>query len=177
MIPADKRGRVVCKSGAIEWIYWQSGTAQLPPRLIAARLHDPFFLTDRKAPARNPTLDTCPTTGRARLTYRRAEEILYGPLSGLRPARRRRGRTACRLPRPGRPPQALKIDYWRLWLTLAIPHDEPEWSFPTQEPRTVPPWPSPREQDPHKLLLLSYTTGRWDLLVLPPRSVRLPPPG
>lgn len=24
------------------------------------------------------------------------------------------------------------------------------------------------EQDPHKLLLLSYTTGRWDLLVIPP---------
>ncbi|MEW2296486.1 DUF5994 family protein [Streptomyces sp. NPDC006743] len=24
------------------------------------------------------------------------------------------------------------------------------------------------EQDPHKLLLLSYTVGRWDLLVIPP---------
>ncbi|MEV4506913.1 DUF5994 family protein [Streptomyces klenkii] len=26
------------------------------------------------------------------------------------------------------------------------------------------------EQDPHKLLLLSYTEGRWDLLVIPPES-------
>lgn len=26
------------------------------------------------------------------------------------------------------------------------------------------------EQDPHKLLLLSYTTGRWDLLVIPPET-------
>lgn len=27
-----------------------------------------------------------------------------------------------------------------------------------------------REQDPNKLLLLSYTTGRWDLLVIPPQT-------
>ncbi|MFG2858820.1 DUF5994 family protein [Streptomyces mirabilis] len=26
------------------------------------------------------------------------------------------------------------------------------------------------EQDPHKLLLLSYTAGRWDLLVIPPET-------
>lgn len=26
------------------------------------------------------------------------------------------------------------------------------------------------EQDPHKLLLLSYGTGRWDLLVIPPET-------
>ncbi|MFF9770129.1 DUF5994 family protein [Streptomyces sp. NPDC014636] len=26
------------------------------------------------------------------------------------------------------------------------------------------------EQDPHKLLLLSYTAGRWDLLVVPPET-------
>ena len=26
------------------------------------------------------------------------------------------------------------------------------------------------EQDPHKLFLLSYTTGRWDLLVIPPET-------
>ncbi|WP_042365271.1 DUF5994 family protein [Streptacidiphilus neutrinimicus] len=26
------------------------------------------------------------------------------------------------------------------------------------------------EQDPHKLLLLSYRTGRWDLLVIPPHT-------
>ncbi|MCX4459456.1 DUF5994 family protein [Streptomyces sp. NBC_01340] len=26
------------------------------------------------------------------------------------------------------------------------------------------------EQDPHKLLLLSYTSGRWDLLVIPPET-------
>jgi hypothetical protein len=26
------------------------------------------------------------------------------------------------------------------------------------------------EQDPHKLILLSYTSGRWDLLVIPPET-------
>ncbi|MEV7732421.1 DUF5994 family protein [Streptomyces sp. NPDC088921] len=26
------------------------------------------------------------------------------------------------------------------------------------------------EQDPHKILLLSYTAGRWDLLVIPPEA-------
>ncbi|PIB04129.1 MULTISPECIES: DUF5994 family protein [Streptomyces] len=26
------------------------------------------------------------------------------------------------------------------------------------------------EQNPHKLLLLSYTVGRWDLLVIPPET-------
>lgn len=26
------------------------------------------------------------------------------------------------------------------------------------------------EQDPHKLILLSYTAGRWDLLVIPPET-------
>ncbi|MGP3974422.1 tyrosine-type recombinase/integrase [Streptomyces sp. 8N114] len=75
LFPANKRGRVVSKGGAVEWIHWQSGTAQLLPRLIAGRTRGPLFLTDRKAPARTPTLDTCPVTGRARLSYRRAEEI------------------------------------------------------------------------------------------------------
>ncbi len=75
LFPADKRGRVVSKGGAVEWIHWQSGTAHLLPRLIAGRTHGPLFLTDRKAPARTPSLDICPATCRARLSYRRAEEI------------------------------------------------------------------------------------------------------
>ncbi|WP_406739354.1 hypothetical protein OG365_37155 [Streptomyces sp. NBC_00853] len=56
-------------------VHWQSGTAQLQPRLIARRTPGPLFLTDRKAPAGTPTLDVCPETGRARLPYHRAEEI------------------------------------------------------------------------------------------------------
>ncbi|MFF2328672.1 MULTISPECIES: tyrosine-type recombinase/integrase [unclassified Streptomyces] len=75
LYPQDKRGRITAKGGATEWIHWQSGTAQLLPRLIARRTRGPLFLTDRKAPAGTPTLDVCPETGWARLSYRRAEEI------------------------------------------------------------------------------------------------------
>ncbi|MET9830046.1 site-specific recombinase [Streptomyces sp. NPDC006385] len=89
LFPADKRGRVVSRGGAVQWIHWRSGTARLLPRLIAGRTRGPLFLTDRKAPARTPTPDICPTTGRARLSYRRAEEIfeqgtrlLANPLAG-----------------------------------------------------------------------------------------------
>ncbi|MFE4756546.1 transposase [Streptomyces mirabilis] len=39
------------------------------------RTRGPLFLTDRKAPGGTPTRDVCPETGRARLSYRRAEEI------------------------------------------------------------------------------------------------------
>ncbi|MFC8739214.1 tyrosine-type recombinase/integrase [Streptomyces sp. NPDC057144] len=75
LLPADRRGRVVSEGGASEWVHWQSGTAELLPSLIAGRTRGPLFLTDRRAPARTPSLDICPATGRARLSYRRAEEI------------------------------------------------------------------------------------------------------
>ncbi|MGA4838133.1 hypothetical protein [Streptomyces sp. G45] len=75
LYPQDKRGRITAKGGAIEWIHRQPGTAQLLARPIARRTRGPLFLTDRKAPAGIPTLDVCPETGRARLSYRRAEEI------------------------------------------------------------------------------------------------------
>lgn len=67
LYPQDKRGKITAKGGATEWIHWQSGTAQLLPRLIAHRTRGPLFLTDRRAPAGTPTLDVCPETGRARL--------------------------------------------------------------------------------------------------------------
>ncbi|MEX3105963.1 MULTISPECIES: hypothetical protein [unclassified Streptomyces] len=74
LLPGDKRGKITAKGGATEWIHWQSGTAQLLPRLIAGRTRGPLFLTSHKAPAGTATLDVCPDTGRARLSYRRAEE-------------------------------------------------------------------------------------------------------
>lgn len=45
------------------------------PRLLKGRTRGPVFLTDRRAPAHTPTLDVCPVTGRARLSYRRAAEL------------------------------------------------------------------------------------------------------
>ncbi|MGW6456231.1 hypothetical protein ACWF94_09930 [Streptomyces sp. NPDC055078] len=65
LYPQDKRGRITAKGGVTEWIHWQSGTAQILPRLIARRTRGPLFLTDRKAPAGTPALDVCPETGRA----------------------------------------------------------------------------------------------------------------
>ncbi|MFF3159946.1 hypothetical protein [Streptomyces sp. NPDC057910] len=44
LYPQDKSGRIIAKGGATEWIHWQSGTAQLLPRLIAGRTRGPLFL-------------------------------------------------------------------------------------------------------------------------------------
>ncbi|QIY59493.1 site-specific integrase [Streptomyces sp. RPA4-5] len=75
LYPQDKPGKITSKGGATEWIHWQSGTAQLLSRLIAGRTRGPLFLTGRKAPAGTATLEVCEETSRARLSYRRAEEI------------------------------------------------------------------------------------------------------
>jgi len=72
---SNKRARIRSKGGDLEWVYFQSGAARLLPRLLAARRRGPIFLTDRAAPAATPSLDTCPVTGRARLSYRRAAAL------------------------------------------------------------------------------------------------------
>jgi len=72
---ANKRARVVSKGGAIEWVYYQTGTALLLPRLLTGRVRGPVFLADRQPTRAVPTLDLCPVTGRARLSYRRAAEL------------------------------------------------------------------------------------------------------
>jgi integrase/recombinase XerD len=69
-----KRGRVISKGGATEWVYWQTSTALLLSRLLAGRRDGPVFLTSRKPARAVATVDLCPVTGRARLSYRRAEE-------------------------------------------------------------------------------------------------------
>ena len=66
------------KGGDIDWLRFQTGSARLLPRLIAGRTRGPLLLADRRpVPARAPaTVDRCPDTGRARLSYRRAEALL-----------------------------------------------------------------------------------------------------
>ncbi|MEV4281480.1 tyrosine-type recombinase/integrase [Actinoplanes xinjiangensis] len=71
----NKRARVVSKGGKTEWVFWQTGTALLLPRLIAGRTRGPLFLADRRPTRAVATNDLCPVTGRARLSYRRAAEI------------------------------------------------------------------------------------------------------
>jgi integrase len=79
----NKRARVRSKGGDIEWLHLQSGSARLLPKLIAGRARGPLFLAERRpAPSRTPAaVDLCPYTGRARLSYRRAEE-LFAAVSG-----------------------------------------------------------------------------------------------
>jgi integrase len=73
----NKRVRVRSKGGDTDLLHFQTGSARLLPRLIAGRARGPLFLTDR-APvaARAPAaVDRCLHTGRARLSYRRAEAL------------------------------------------------------------------------------------------------------
>jgi integrase/recombinase XerD len=73
----NKRVRVRSKGGDTDWLHFQTGSARLLPRLIAGRTRGPLFLADRApVPARVPAaVDRCPDTGRARLSYRRAEAL------------------------------------------------------------------------------------------------------
>ena len=47
-----------------------------------------MFLTGRRAPAGSAPADTCPVTGRARMSYRRAAEIFTSATVPLDPAGR-----------------------------------------------------------------------------------------
>ncbi|GAA3511725.1 integrase [Streptosporangium album] len=78
-----RRAPVRSKGGTIEWVYWDSGTAHLLPRLLrlpdgSSRARGPLFLSERRpVPARRPAAaDICPHTGRARLGYDRARVLL-----------------------------------------------------------------------------------------------------
>ncbi|MEV7013683.1 tyrosine-type recombinase/integrase [Streptosporangium sp. NPDC051022] len=67
----NRRAPVRSKGGAIEWVYWDTGTAHLLLRLPdgSTRTHGPLFLAERRpVPARCPAAaDICPHTGRARV--------------------------------------------------------------------------------------------------------------
>ncbi len=71
----NKRARVRSKGGATDWVFWQTGAALLMPRLLAGRTTCPVFLADRQPTRAVPSVDLCPVTGHARLSYRRAAEL------------------------------------------------------------------------------------------------------
>jgi len=81
---ANKRAVVISKGGDRELLHFQAGSARLLPRLIASRRRGPLFLADRPpVPSRAPAAeDLCTETGRARLSYRRAEEIFVAASRG-----------------------------------------------------------------------------------------------
>jgi integrase len=79
----NKRARIRSKGGDIEYVFFQSGSARLLPRLLVGRTRGPVFQTDRHAPAGTPTADVCPVTGHARLSYRRAAALFDQHTGGL----------------------------------------------------------------------------------------------
>lgn len=70
----NRRATVVRKGGAADTIVWSTGTARLLPRYLSGRSEGPVFLTQRRARVELPAGDLDPVSGRARLSYRRAEE-------------------------------------------------------------------------------------------------------
>jgi integrase len=69
-------------------IEWREQTGQVLRWLLAGRTWGPVFLTGRRAPAGTPKSDTCPVTGEARMSYRRAAEIFTAATRPLDPAGR-----------------------------------------------------------------------------------------
>jgi integrase len=80
---ANRRARVHSKGGAVEWVFWQTGSAQLHPRLLAGRTRGPVFLGDRRPTRAVAGLDLDPASGRARLSYR-GRRAIFTPAPGGR---------------------------------------------------------------------------------------------
>jgi integrase/recombinase XerC/integrase/recombinase XerD len=71
----NRRAKVTRKGSAVDIIVWQTGTARLLPKLLSGRTHGPVFLTERRTRVALAPADLDPVSGRARLSYRRAEQI------------------------------------------------------------------------------------------------------
>jgi len=69
-------------------LQWREGTTQLLRWLLAGRPDGPVFVTGRRAPSGSAPADTCPVTGRARMSYRRAAEIFTSATAPLDPSGR-----------------------------------------------------------------------------------------
>jgi hypothetical protein len=79
---SNRRARVPRKGGAVDVIVWQTGTARLLPRLLKGRRTGPVYVTDRRARVQLPPCDIDPASGRARLSYRQAEDLFKAASGG-----------------------------------------------------------------------------------------------
>lgn len=81
---ADRQAIVTSKGGNIDVLHFQTGSARLLPKVIGGRTNGPLFLTERSpAPSRTVAkADLDPTSGRARLSYRRAAEVFTAASGG-----------------------------------------------------------------------------------------------
>ncbi|MEU1522730.1 site-specific integrase [Nocardia rhamnosiphila] len=76
--PRIRRRGATHHEHVLENVYWDAGTARLLPRLISGRTNGPVFLGHRR-PGPGKYLaerDVCPDTGRARLSYDQARDLL-----------------------------------------------------------------------------------------------------
>jgi integrase len=85
----NRKSKVTRKGGAVDVIVWQTGTARLLPRYLKGRTSGPLFLTGRRARVQLPPGDVDQASGKARLSYRTAEELFVkhsggNPLHQLR---------------------------------------------------------------------------------------------
>jgi integrase len=78
----NRKAKVRRKGGAADVIVWQTGTARLLPRLLEGRRIGPVFVTNRRARVPLAAADLDPTSGRARLSYRRAAELFEAATGG-----------------------------------------------------------------------------------------------
>jgi integrase len=78
---ANKRAKVRRKGGASDTIVWQTGTQVLLRRYLKGRTSGPLFVTERKAKVPLPPADL-DEHGRARLSYRQAEDIFRAASGG-----------------------------------------------------------------------------------------------
>ena len=78
----NRKAKVRRKGGAVDVIVWQTGTARLLPRLLKGRRSGPLFLTDRRARVELPPGDIDPDSGKARLSYRQAEDLFKAASGG-----------------------------------------------------------------------------------------------
>ena len=81
---AARRAITTRKGGDPDVLHYATGTARLLPKVINRRSKGPLFLAERTpSPSRAPALtDTDPSTGRSRLSYRRAAEIFTDASGG-----------------------------------------------------------------------------------------------
>ncbi len=72
-----RRGQVR-EDVVLEAVYWDAGTARLLPRLLNGRTRGPVFVTRRRpGPGKVlSSLEVCPDTGLARLSYGQARALL-----------------------------------------------------------------------------------------------------
>ena len=81
---ANRQARARVKGGHVRPLHFQTAAARLLAKLVAGREAGPVFLTERRAAAHRvmAATDLDPGSGRARLSYRQAEDLFKAATGG-----------------------------------------------------------------------------------------------